>query len=763
MKPVGKLDLNQMEASSSPRRLLRRLHTVMAGPGSAQARLDKVASVIATDMVAEVCSVYLVRAGQMLELFATQGLKKEAVHMTKLAMGEGLVGHIAETGLPLNLPEAAEHPKYVYRPETGEEIYHSLLGVPIVHSGNVAGVLVVQNRTRRTYTEEEVEVLQTVAMVLAEIIASGELVDPREIVHATTAPDQPAHFEGLALVDGVAAGRAVFHEPRIEITMLVADDVEEEKHRLEAGLETLRESIDQLMSASDIGGGEHRDVLDAYKMFAYDRGWQKRIFDAVESGLTAEAAIERVQQNIRARMLSTEDPYLRERLHDFEDLAYRLIRILLASGEDGGRSALDQPSVVVARNMGPAEILDYRSENLKAVILEEGSPTSHVTIIARAMGIPMIGRMQGLLAEVDEGDKIIVDADAGGVFIRPDDEVAESYLENIALREARAAEYLAQRDLPSVSKDGVHVHLHINAGLMIDLPSLDATGAEGIGLFRTEFQFLVSDTLPSLKAQKQIYSEVLDAAGDRPVVFRTLDIGGDKHVPFLPREHEENPALGWRAIRVALDRPALLRYQIRALLQAAEGRRLSIMFPLVADVSEFVRASELVKREERRLERLGEGLPAEIRVGTMLEVPALAWQLDSLLPEIDFLSIGTNDLLQYFFASDRSHPKLVERYDFLSPAVLSFIRSVVKACNRAEVPVTLCGEMGSRPLEALALVGLGLRQLSISPSAIGPVRVMIRALDIGDLESRLLPLLNSPEHSLRENLKAYAHEHAIPI
>lgn len=753
-----------MDSASRPRLLLRRLHRVMAGPGTGQERLDRVVGEIARNMVAEVCSVYLVRPGDRLELFSTQGLKQSAVHKTSLKVGEGLVGLIAERGVPLNLPEASEHPKYVYLPETGEEQYHSFMGVPIIRNGQVVGALIVQNETQRHYTGEEVEAVQTVAMVLAELMGSGELVDPKELSGAGKDPYAPVTLVAQTLADGIAAGVAVFHEPRIDIEHLVAEDIGAEQERLADGIELLREGLDRMLLDSDLASaGDHHDILETYKMFAYDRGWQERMVEAVNSGLTAEAAVERAQQDIRARMARTRDPYLKERLSDLEDLSNRLIRIILGYSGEHAHQQLHEPSIIIARAMGPAELLDYDRKFLKGVVLEEGSPTAHVTIVARALDIPMLGRVPGLADRLSDGDRVIVDGDLGRVCIRPSEDLDQVYSESLAGRQELAAEYAAQRDLPAVTKDGVEVTLYMNAGLLIDLASLEATNAAGIGLFRTEFQFMVASTLPRMEAQTEVYGQVLEAAGDRPVVFRTLDIGGDKRVPFLPHVEEDNPALGWRAIRLALDRPGLLRYQIRALLTAAAGRTLYVMFPMVAEIGEFIEAREIVEAEAARMRKLGRKMPVDVKIGSMLEVPALAWQLDRLLEITDFLSIGTNDLMQFFFASDRGNPKLADRYDLLSPAALSFIYSVSEKCKAANVPVTLCGEMGSRPLEAMALIGLGLTKLSISPPAIGPVKMMLRNLDLADFSRFLQPLLSSPEHSLRGILKAYAEERHIPI
>lgn len=735
----------------------------MGGDGSAQERLDRVVKVIAQNMVAEVCSIYLARAGGVLELFATEGLNVEAVHRTRMNSGEGLVGLVMERGLPLNLSEAPKHPRFSYRPETSEDIYHSFLGVPILRNGKSAGVLVVQNVAARMYTAEEVEVLQTISMVLAELIGSGDLVNPDELSEDATELGQTVTLSGLSLVGGIAAGVAVMKRQPIRITKTVSDSAAEERTRLEDALAAMRLQLEDMLEHPDLAhGGEHREVLETYRLFAYDRGWQQKMRAAIDSGLTAEAAVERVQQENRIRMAKIRDPYLRERILDFEDLASRLIRIIQGeSGDD--RQILTQDSVLVVRNLGPAELMDFDRRYLKAIVMEEGSSTAHVTIIARAMGIPVMGQVVGLLNHVDAGDEVVVDSHRKSVYVRPTDDVIESFMDAMKIRGQRLAEYEAERDLPVVTKDGEKIDLLMNAGLLVDLPNIDGTGAEGIGLFRTEFQFMISPALPRVDEQTEVYSAVLDAAGEKPVVFRTLDIGGDKPVPFLPREPEENPAMGWRAIRVALERPALLRYQLRALLYAASGRKLNVMFPMIAEVSEFRRCRAILQKEVDRLERFGKQPPTEIKVGCMFEVPSLSWQLDSLLKEVDFLSIGTNDLMQFFFACDRSNPKLADRYDLLAPSVLSFLHMIIKTCDEAEVPVTLCGEMGGRSIEAVALVAIGLRKLSVSPTSVGPVKRLLRSVDMGQLRQFLGENLHSDQHSIRDSLLLFARDHGIKV
>ena len=744
--------------------LLRRLREIMAEPVSPQTRLDRIVVLIAANMVAEVCSLYVMRAGGELELFATEGLNREAVHRTTLRAGEGLVGLIASTAEPLALPDAQAHPAFSYRPETGEEVYHAFLGVPLLRAGNTLGVLVVQNRTYRAYAEEEMEALQTTAMVLAEMLASGEL--QALAPGAETVLRRSLQGRGAPLSEGVGLGHVVLHEPRVVVKNLIAEDVQREIARLDEAIAAVRASIDQLIERGDVAhGGEHREVLETFRMFAHDQGWLRRMREAVLSGLTAEAAVERVQSDNRARMLRQTDPYLRDRLHDLDDLANRLLHRLVGRDFVTAQAALPDNAILVARSMGPAALLDYDRSRLRGLVLEEGGPTSHIGIVARALGLPAVGEVENATSLVEPGDPVIVDGDTGEVQIRPGPEVEAAYAAKARLRARRQAQYRRLRDVRAVTRDGVAIDLQINAGLLVDLPHLDETGAAGIGLLRTELQFMIATEMPSAAEQQAFYRAVLDEAGDRPVTFRTLDIGGDKILPYLQLGEEENPALGWRAIRIGLDRPALLRAQARNLLKAAAGRRLRIMFPMVATCDEFERAKGLVRREEARLRRNGHELPAHLALGVMMEVPSLLFQIDEIAGAADFISIGSNDLLQFLFAADRENRRVADRYDALSAPSLRALRLVVERASLAGCPVTVCGELGGKPLEAMALIGLGLRTLSMSPAAIGPVKAMILKLDAG----RVRDLLNSElgqdgrAPSLRPKLAAFAEASGVPI
>ena len=747
-----------------PRVLLRKLREVMAEQTSAQARLDKIVVLIAANMVAEVCSVYVMQGGEFLELFATQGLRHEAVHKSRLKVGEGLVGMIAKDAIGLNLTEAETHPSFKYLPETGEELFHSFLGVPITRGGAVIGVLVVQNKTRRHYTEEEEEALLTTSMVLAEVLAAAGFLEAQRTHLVGTAQLRTQAMVGEGLAEGIALGHVVLHEPRVLIQNMIAESVPDELTRIEAGILELRRQVEDLLEGSEaLSSNDSSDVLETIRMFAHDKGWLARLKEAVQSGLTAEAAVERVQNDNRARMARTPDPYLRERMHDLDDLSNRLLRLLTGAVASSSRTDLPDNVIVVSRNMGPAELLDYDRSKLRGVILEEGGKTSHVAIVARALGIPAVGQATGIINLVDDGTSLVMDGGAGDIFIRPSAELEKSYAEKVRFYASRQAAYRALRELPSVTKDGHAVSLNINAGLVVDMPSLHESGAAGVGLYRTELHFMMAGRFPRLSAQVKHYKSILDQAEGKPVVLRTLDIGADKTLPYLRQPREENPALGWRSIRMALERPALFNLQVRAMLIAASGRELRIMFPMIADVSEFIAARDGVLKEQEFLRKHLHVLPTSLKMGAMIEVPALLWQLDELLPLADFASVGSNDLMQFLFAVDRGNPKLAGRYDALSPPVLSALRLIVEKGIQHGKSVTLCGELGGKPLEAMGLVGVGLSSMSMVPSGIGPVKAMIRSLNQQKLWAFMKPLLASGKHSVRADLAAYAKANGVEV
>ncbi|MFN4283255.1 MAG: phosphoenolpyruvate--protein phosphotransferase [Alphaproteobacteria bacterium] len=747
-----------------PRQLLRRLRDVMAGSASAQQRLDQVVATIAADLRADVCSIYVRRAGDLLELFATIGLNPSAVHRTRLRLGEGLVGNIAAHAEPLNLADAQSHPDFAYKPETGEEVFHSLLGVPILRGGRVIGVLVIQHKSQRLYDEEEAEALQTIAMVLAELVASGDLVTAEERAPSEGIGLLPVRMEGVRLNLGIAMGLAVLHQPNITIRQFVAEDPEAELKRLEHAVAGMHSALDTMLASSEIAeDGEERDILETYRMIAGDAGWLDKIEDAIRSGLTAEAAVQQTREATRARMNQVTDPYLRERLDDFEALAVRLLMHLTGQIDAPAAAPLPDNVVLIARSMGPAELLDYDTRKVRALVLEEGSPTSHVAVVARALDIPVLGLVKDALHRVEPLDPVIVDADSGALYVRPGEDIQQTFAENMRVRAERRQAYAALRDKPAETRDGYRISLNINAGLEIDAAHLHDAGADGIGLYRTEIPFMVRVEYPGVEAQTELYARIFERVKGKPVTFRTLDVGGDKLLPYFDDVSDENPAMGWRAIRIALDRPAMLRQQMRALMRAAAGRPLSVMLPMVAEVAEFDKARRIIDMEMAREKGRGGKLPETLRVGAMVEVPALLWQLDNLLARVDFLSVGSNDLIQFLFATDRANPRIAERYDVLAPAVLRLLKQLAEACARAKVPLSLCGEMAGRPLEAMALIGLGYRALSMSPLAVGPVKAMIRSLQVSSLAPYLESLLVLPDASLRDKLRAFARDHGVVL
>ena len=757
-----------MTAAASARQILTRLHEVMATRLHAQGKLDQVVDIIGESLSSEVCSIYLLRQG-MLELFATRGLNKSAVHVTRMAIGEGLTGTIADNVETLNLAEAKAHPDFQYRPETGEEKFHSFAGVPIVYRQRAVGVLCVQHVDPRRYEEIEIEALQTTAMVLSELIANAELVDEEDALGLTPEQSGPQTLSGLSLVKGLAAGVATYHQPRVQITQVMAEDTEAERQRVYRAFDKMREQIDGLTGQAEFGaGGEHEEVLETYKMFAYDEGWSRRINEAIDSGLTAEAAIERVQQHTRMRMREIDDPLLADRMHDLEDLANRLLRIVSGQLGTAAQQGLRKDTILIARNLGPAELLEYDRRRLKGVILEEGSLTGHVVIVARAMGVPVLGRANlgrgGLRGVVREGDEILLDAGAATATVRPSPQMADAFAQRFAKSRERQAAYASLRDVEPFTRCGTRIQVMMNAGLRDDIGNLALTGADGIGLFRTEFQFLVSATLPQRERQLKLYRDVLDAAGDKPVIFRTVDIGGDKAVPYLSSEiaaNDENPAMGWRALRLALTREGLMKAQARALLEAASGRSLYVMFPMVSEVWEFDAAKKVFDEQLAFLRSHKKRGPEQIHFGAMLEVPALAEMLDLLLPKLSFLSVGTNDLTQFLFAADRGNPALAQRYDWLSVPIIRFLKRLVTGTVGYNVDLGVCGEMGGRRLEALALLGIGFRRFSITPAAVGPIKELVRKVDLAELSQAMNAWLMEPGTNLREEIAAWASERDI--
>ncbi len=715
---------------SDSRKLLRRLRDTLATPAKGQERLDRITHLIAHSMGTQVCSIYLFRDPETLELCATEGLKAASVHQTRLRLGEGLVGRIARFGQPINTGNAPAERGFRYMAETGEELYSSFLGVPIQRVGEKLGVLVVQSREARQFSDDEVYGLEVVAMVLAEMAELGAFLGDGEAM--ARVHTRPVLFRGATGQEGSAEGRVWLHEPRVVVTNPVGDDPEKESARLAVAVAELRESVDRMLSNALSTDADHLEVLETYRMFANSRGWMRRMDEDIARGLSAEAAVEKEQSSARARLEQASDPYLRDRLYDLDDLSNRLLRILTGQGSDTGAEMPDNP-VLVARNIGPAELLDY-GRRLRGVVLEEGSVGSHAAIVARALAIPLVIHAARITTEALNGDPILVDGDQGLVHLRPEETVAHAFRDKIAMQAEAQSRYASLRDLPAAGTCGTHIALHMNAGLMADLPSLIGSGADGVGLFRTELQFLIRSQVPRRGELAAIYARVMDAAAGKRVVFRTLDIGSDKVLPFMKPQDEPNPAMGWRAIRLGLDKPGILRMQLQAMIRASHGRPLTVMFPFIANRGEFLTARKILVDEVAREAAAGRTVPASVEIGAMLETPSLAYAPQEFFDEVDFISIGGNDLKQFFFAADRENERVRRRYDTLDTAFLGLLEQIIDRCARSDTPLSFCGEDAGRPIEAVTFAALGLRTLSMRPASIGPVKHLIRRVNLLDLK-----------------------------
>lgn len=744
-----------------PMTLLRGVRDVMSGGGTVQERLDGLVSFIARKFDSQVCSIYLLQPGQMLELFATAGLKASATHVTRLAVGQGLVGHIAADGAIINVAEASQHPHFVYRPETGEEIYHSFVGVPILSGLQNVGVLVVQSTAAHPYSDEQVEVLETVAMVVAELAIGQKLVDNYALAREKRHSSHAHAIAGAKICPGLAKAPAVLHRPRIEITELVSDDPGQEEKRLVMALGEMRASVEALIRSTDASASrEQVEILEAYRMFTYDRGWEESIRQAIRTGLTAPAAAKKVFDELHLRLEKISSPYIRQRIEDMEDITMRLLYYLTGAGNTGAQAPLPDAFILVARSMGPAELLEYGTERLCGVVLERGSAASHIAIIARMLDIPVVSGIANANELIQPGDQVIVDGDHGEIYIRPGDDISEEINRHLAQRQQQNAAYEAQRDLPSMTLDGVRVLLNLNIGLHLDARNVAAADVDGIGLFRTELPYLTSTTFPDVAQQARLYREVFDKAQGKPIIFRSFDVGGDKSVPYIHMPDEENPAMGWRATRIGLDRPLILRQQFRALLEASQGAPFRLMFPMIATVEEYEAVRNIFEKERTEMAESGVVAPS-VKVGVMLEVPSLLLALPSLLTRLDFVSIGSNDLLQFLFAADRGNEMVASRYDPLRPSMLNFLRQVIASCHAAGVEVGFCGDLASRPLDLIALLACGVRSISVPPPAVGPIKAVIRTLNLQQAAQYVDVLCGQEERSIRPYLRAFARDHQV--
>ena len=738
--------------------ILKTLRELMSKKMPHQKRFDYIVCSIADYLRVNVCSLYVLRPGDMLELFATKGLDIRAIHETFLRVGEGLIGEIALQRKPLIFKNVWDHPSFVYKPETKERSFKSLLGVPIIRGDTLLGVLAIQTTHTQEFSEEIVQLMQTIAMVLAEILATYQLEANENLIKV----ESRSKVDGVRLIAGVAVGQAVLHRRAERITDILAKNPMAELKKLKTALSTVEADIQNMLNADNISS-DQADILNAYLMLTQDKGWLNKITQAIETGLTAQAAVQKVSDETIERMSKIQDAYIKERIHDLNDVSDRLIRHLNGKPQNSKAVKLPKNTILVAHSMGPAELLDYDTEKIKAIVLEEGSQTMHVVIVARSLNIPILGGVKNVFSLISAEDELAVDATKGVLYINPSDEVLDDFDDKLKTQKRLNAQYQKLKKLPGVTLDGVPVALSVNAGLSTDLLMAEGTYFDGVGLYRTELPFMTSEQLPDVETQTDIYKRAILSLGNKPIVFRTLDIGSDKVLPYFENAGEKNPAMGWRSIRITLDRRALLRGQLRAFIRACEGKELKIMFPMISSINEFIDAKKTLQIELERERQKGGILPSAVKVGTMLEVPSLIFQLNELVKLVDFISIGTNDLAQFLFATDRGNPMIWDRYDSLSPAMLKALKYINDICKEAGIPCSVCGEMASKPLEAMALVGIGFTSLSMTPAALGAVKAVVRSMNQKEVSDYLKTQLSLPSATIRDKLKSYAMDHGIFI
>ena len=707
-------------------------------------------------------SCYLAIDDNYIELFASYGFSPKLNNHVALKVGEGIIGRIAQTKRTVAVENVWEDPCFLRRDGVEEEQYKGFLGVPLTRWGIVIGVLCLYKRAAYEFDQKEISALETVAMPFAEWASGEEVRNFKNEFIRKRGLNVRDKFKGVSLNKGYGVGLAVLHRRRQAVTNIFAKDKDAELQKLRDAHAQMNKDLEEKFNSSKLGFGEHADILDAYRMLAADKGWLKRMSGYIEGGLTVEAAVERAYEDMWNRLSGTQDVYLRERLNDLRDISDRLLSYLYGDNPEA-QSLTSCDIVVIAQTMGPADLMDYDYHKIRALILEDGTPTMHVAIVAKALGIPVVAKIRGIYNEVRSGELLAVDGENAIVYIRPDDKLLENFRRKIDEREQALKQMSALKKRAPKTLDNQRINLYINVGLDFDLDYIESTNCDGIGLYRTEIPFMSAQKLPDVTEQLAFYDKLMDKAGARKVVFRSLDVGSDKLLPYWSYDGEENPAIGWRSIRITLDRRAILRQQMRAFIRAAKGRELNVMFPMIANLWEFEEAKETLMIELERERNRGSEVPVKVNTGLMIEVPSVIFQLDDILKKADFVSIGTNDLAQFIFACDRTNNRLMYRYDVLSAPFLRILKEIVDKCKKYKVLCSVCGEMASNPLEAMVLLGLGYRNLSVSGAAFYKVKRMLRSADTGQLSDYMANMLKYDNNSLRAQIIAYANDHNIEI
>jgi phosphotransferase system, enzyme I, PtsP len=741
--------------------LIENLSSIGGEPsGDLRETLDLIVATIASGLEVEVCSLYLFDPKrERLVLRATVGLDRESVGKVSMRVDEGLVGMVIEAGQPMAVADAISHPRYKYFPETGEERYHTFLGVPVQNGRQrPIGVLVVQTLRRRKFTAAESRLLKAAANQVGQVLSHYRLRETlatkekerdeyrRRMIEATrqlkdyekvggkTRAVAPVRVRrprlvGLPASPGFSHGVAHLVGTFLSTIdrALRARDLKGELRRFDealsrslAELAALKVRMAPLMPEADLR------IFDGHRLILEDEEFIGRVRQAIEHGYAAESGLFRVIDELSASMLNVADSYLRERANDFRDVGHRVLRHLR---QEGGKAPFSRRTILVADELTLSQLTLISHENLVGIALQSGGVTSHAAILARAFEIPTVVGIEHLMEAVSEGDKLVLDGNSGMLYVNPTAEVEREYESLHRRYEAFQRELLTAPGEATTTTDGHRVQILANVALLADLNLALRYGAEGVGLMRSEFSFLTYEDFPDENQQLQLYTKMLEAAGDRPVTIRTLDIGADKYPPYLRVPREDNPFLGWRSIRISLEMSGLFKVQLRAILRAAAHHHVKILFPMISSLEELRRARELLSEAQSELFKEGLEHNPQVEVGIMVEVPSAVWLAPRLAREVDFFSIGTNDLIQYLLAADRNNPKVAHLYEALHPAVLAAIAEVVNVGRASGKEVCLCGEMASDPLCTLLLVGIGLTQLSLSPLFIPVVRKLVRETD----------------------------------
>ena len=646
--------------------------------------------------------------------------------------------------------------------EYNEQTKQAILCVPVIRMYNTTGVIVLSKTDKGEYSEGLAEIAETIALSLAEFMSSKQFLEYRNRIIKEKGIVVRDSLKGVCLNKGYGVGKVLLHRKHREIINIFAENIDLEHSRLNEGRRKMSEYLDKKIAQTENSIGNSLEIMEAYRMFAQDKGWYKKISADIDKGYTAEAAIEHVYEEMWARLSLTDDMYLKEKLYDLRDVSDRLRSFVV--GETFDDEVLpDEDIVIVAQNMGPADLMDYNYDKIKGLVIEDGTATMHVVIIAKALNIPVIAKIHGVTQEVKTGEIVAINGEQGKLYTRPSDDVIAEYQKKSLGRKNIFAELKSLKNVPTETLDGTKITLALNYGFDLDFDYIEPTNCDGIGLYRTEIMYMAAEKMLDVETQQKQYKRLFDKMGSKRIIFRTLDVGSDKLLPYWGEIKEENPAIGWRSIRITLDRRAILRQQIRALLRASAGKTLNIMFPMISTMHEFLEAKETVMLEYEREKSRQKPTAKQLNIGIMIEVPSVIFQLDEILQEVDFISIGTNDLYQFTFACDRGNPRLSNRYDVLSVPFLRMMKNIVDKANQYKVYCSVCGEMAANPVEAMALIGMGYRNFSVSGAAYANVKQMILSLKKEDIEDYMKLLFKSDKKTLRPQLLSYAYDHGIAI